>query len=142
MCHIPHASNRKGRGVTVCMEASVGSPMVPEPPEKDAEHLSLKGQERIRTGDRIHHSAEEHALGTLPKEHGCERGASPTLLYGLTSLSQHDAESTYSFLHLSNSCPALFSDPEPVPPPTPRSQPRLPQHPLKHPELAVWLRTS
>lgn len=52
----------------------MGSPMVPEPLEKDVEHLSLKGQEMIRTGDRIHHSAEEHSLGTLPKEHGCERG--------------------------------------------------------------------
>lgn len=68
----------------------MGSPMVPEPPEKDVEHLSLKGQEMIRTGDRIHHSVDEHSLGTLPKEHRCERGTSPTLFHGLTSFSQHE----------------------------------------------------
>lgn len=52
----------------------MGSPMVPEPPEKDVEHLSLKGQEMIRTGDRIHHSAEEHSLGTLPKDMDVSEG--------------------------------------------------------------------
>lgn len=34
-----------------------GHLMVSEPPEKDVEHLSLKGQEIIRTGNRINSTA-------------------------------------------------------------------------------------
>lgn len=119
--HMPLAGMNVG---IVCeWRPAYGHLIVPGPPGKDVEYLSLKEQEIIRPGNRINQLVNSTAWAPSVRNMGMNEGSPP-----LRSMVSHPspnlkAESTYSSLHLSNSCPAIFSGPEPVLLPPPRSQP-------------------